>query len=145
LFTHVASYHADVVYANAIEGKRQTLDYSVIPWAVFTDPEIGHVGMTEQQAREAGHDVVTARFDFTDLDRAITAGEEHGMGKIVADAKSGRILGGHYLCYNAGEIVHELAIAMRAGMHVRDVGDTIHAYPTMAQGIRWTATNFRFD
>lgn len=144
MFTHIASYHADLVFANAVEGKHERLDYSVVPWVIFTDPEVAHVGLTEAEARAGGHDVVVGRLEFKDLVRAITAGEPRGFGKIVADKKTGLILGANYICHNAGEIIHEVAVAMRAGMSARELGRTIHAYPTIAEGIRWAATGMRF-
>jgi mercury(II) reductase len=145
MFTHIASYHADLVFANAVEGRQERLDYSVVPWVIFTDPEVAHVGLTEAEARDEGYDVVVGRIEFKDLVRAITAGETRGLGKIVADKKTGRILGANYICHNAGEIIHEIAVAMTAGMHARELGRTIHAYPTMAEGVRWAATAMRFE
>jgi pyruvate/2-oxoglutarate dehydrogenase complex dihydrolipoamide dehydrogenase (E3) component len=145
MFTHIASYHADLVFANAVEGRHERLDYSVVPWVIFTDPEVAHVGLTEAEARERGQDIVVGRIEFKDLVRAITAGETRGFGKIVADKRTGRILGANYICHNAGEIIHEVAMAMRAGMHARELGRMIHAYPTMAEGVRWAATAMRFE
>ncbi len=145
MFTHIASYHAEVVFANAVEGQHDRLDYSVVPWVIFTDPEVAHVGLTEAEARDQGHDVAVGRIEFKDLVRAVTAGEVRGLGKIVADKKTGRILGANYICHNAGEIIHEVAVAMRAGMSARELGRTIHAYPTMAEGVRWAATAIRFE
>jgi pyruvate/2-oxoglutarate dehydrogenase complex dihydrolipoamide dehydrogenase (E3) component len=145
MFTHIASYHADLVFSNAVEGRHERLDYLVVPWVIFTDPEVAHVGLTEAEARAQGHDVVVGRLEFKDLVRAITAGESRGFGKIVADKNTGRILGANYICYNAGEIIHEVAVAMKAGMHARELGRMIHAYPTMAEGVRWAATAMRFE
>ena len=145
MFTHIASYHADLVFANAVEGQHERLDYSVVPWVIFTDPEVAHVGLTEAEARAGGYDVAVGRLEFKNLVRAITAGESRGFGKIVADKKTGRILGANYICHNAGEIIHEVAVAMKAGMHARELGRMIHAYPTMAEGVRWAATAMRFE
>jgi mercury(II) reductase len=145
MFTHIASYHADLVFANAVEGRHERLDYSVVPWVIFTDPEVAHVGLTEAEARDEGYDLAVGRIEFKNLVRAITANEARGFGKIVADKKTGRILGANYICHNAGEIIHEVAVAMRAGMHASELGRTIHAYPTMAEGVRWAATDLRFE
>ncbi|MCH7811202.1 MAG: hypothetical protein IH958_01065 [Chloroflexi bacterium] len=67
------------------------------------------------------------------------------FGKIIADKKTGRVLGANYICHSAGEVIHEVALAMKAGIHAREIGQTIHAYPTMAEGVRWAATGLEFD
>ena len=103
-FTHVADYQARIAEHNALSGNAPLVaDYSAIPWATFTDPELSRVGMTEEEARAAGHDVVAATVQMKDLARAITSGETAGMVKLVVDRSTGQILGGHILAANGGE------------------------------------------
>ncbi len=139
-FTHVADYQARIAEHNAMSGKPPLIaDYRVVPWATFTDPELARVGMTEAEAVEAGHDVATATVKMKDLARAITNGETDGMVKLVADRASGQILGGHVLAARGGELIAEIALAMRMRIPVREIAETIHAYPTLSEAVFWAA------
>src|SRR3954452_1167734 len=92
-FTHVAGYHGRTVAANALFRARTKVSYDAVPWATFTDPEVGRVGLTEAEARERfGEGAITVTHDYAHNDRAITAGETHGFAKLVGDPK-GRLLG----------------------------------------------------
>lgn len=139
-FTHVADYQARIAEHNALSGKPSlTADYRVVPWATFTDPELARVGLTEAEATEAGHDVATATVKMKDLARAITNGETDGMVKLVADRATGQILGGHVLAARGGELIAEIALAMRMRIPVREIAETIHAYPTLSEAVFWAA------
>ena len=139
-FTHVADYQARIAEHNAMSGRPpQRVDYRVVPWVTFTDPELARVGLTEKEAREAGHDVKCAVVPLKDLARAVTSGEIDGMVKLVADRITGQILGGHILAAHAGEMLAEVALAMRARLPVAAIADTIHAYPTLSEGVFWAA------
>ena len=139
-FTHVADYQARIAEHNALSGEAPLeADYSAIPWATFTDPELSRVGMTEAEAIAAGHDAVSATVQMKDLARAITSGETAGMVKLVADRSTGKILGGHILAANGGELIAEVALAMRTGLVVQELAKTVHAYPTMSEAVFWTA------
>lgn len=139
-FTHVADYQARIAEHNALSGEApHAADYAAIPWATFTDPELSRVGMTEDEAIEAGHDAVSATVQMKDLARAITSGETAGMVKLVADRSTGRILGGHILAANGGELIAEVGLAMRTGLVVQEIAKTVHAYPTMSEAVFWTA------
>ena len=139
-FTHVADYQARIAACNAMgEELPQQADYRVIPHAVFTDPELGRVGLTEEEARSAGYDVKCAVVEMKDLARAITAGETKGLVKLVSDRASGHILGGHVLAASGGELLPEIALAMRHGLTVRAIADAVHAYPTMSEAVFWAA------
>lgn len=137
LFTHVASYQGDIVGHNmfAKDGDLERYDGSVIPWATFTEPPLARVGLTEQQAREKHGDVRVARLEFSDIERAHIMLEAEGMMKVVADADK-RILGATILGPHADELIHELALAVKLGLRAGDVRSLIHAYPTLAEGVR---------
>jgi mercury(II) reductase len=139
-FTHVADYQARIAACSAMDEKpSQFADYRVIPHAVFTDPELGRVGLTEHEARDAGYDVKCAIVEMKDLARAITAGETEGLVKLVSDRVTGHILGGHVLAARGGELLSEIALAMRHGLTVQAIADTVHAYPTMSEAVFWAA------
>jgi pyruvate/2-oxoglutarate dehydrogenase complex dihydrolipoamide dehydrogenase (E3) component len=139
-FTHVADYQARIAEHNALSGRPPLrTDYRAVPWAIFTDPELGRVGLTEREAREAGHDVKCATVAVRDLARAITAGETDGLVKLVSDRRTGRLLGGHALAARGGELLGEVALAIRLGLPVSALCDTLHAYPTFSEGVFWAA------
>ena len=139
-FTHVADYQARIAEHNALGGApTRHVDYAAVPWAVFTDPELARVGLTERQAREAGFDVRCATVRIRDLARAITAGETDGLVKLVSDRASGRLLGGHILAARGGELLGEVALAVRLGLPAAALAETMHAYPTLSEAVFWAA------
>ena len=133
-FTHVAGYHGRTVAANALFHARTKVSYDSVPWATFTDPEVGRVGLTEAQARERfGDEAVTVTHEYSHNDRAITAAEAYGFAKLVGDPK-GRLVGATVAAPHGGESIAELAAWVRAGGKVDDVSQTVHAYPTFSEG-----------
>jgi pyruvate/2-oxoglutarate dehydrogenase complex dihydrolipoamide dehydrogenase (E3) component len=111
----------------------------VVPTAVFTDPELGRVGLTEEQARARGHAVRAEIVPMRDLARAVITGETAGAVKLVADARTGRLLGGSVLASGGGELLGEIALAVRLGLPASALSSTLHAYPTFSEGVFWTA------
>jgi pyruvate/2-oxoglutarate dehydrogenase complex dihydrolipoamide dehydrogenase (E3) component len=139
-FTHVADYQARIVVHNALGAMRpMETDYRAVPWAVFTDPELGRVGLTEAEARATTADVRTARVPLKGLARAITSDERDGMVKLVADGTTGRLLGGHVLAARGGDLLGEVALAIRLRLPVDAIAGTIHAYPTFSEAVFWAA------
>ncbi len=141
-FTHVASTKAEVVFRNAVHGECATMDYHGIPYGVFTDPEIGHVGITEQQARDQGLEYEVSRFNPTEIDRSIISRDEVGLVKLIATPGGEQILGAHIIAAHGADLINELALAMKTGLGVRQIADTVHAYPTLPESIRWASTSF---
>lgn len=140
-FTHVAEYEAGIALRNMLFSEpfgvplpflKKKASYHAVPWAIYTSPEAAHVGMTETEARERLGEVQVLRFPMSRVDRAIIEGEEAGFCKAVCDSK-GRLVGVDLVSASAGEILHEFALAVRKRLHVREVVDTIHVYPTLAQ------------
>ncbi len=131
LFTHMAEYQAGIVISNAIFRFPKKTHYRVIPWVTYTEPELARVGLTEQQAREQGIKPTVLRFEFKDNDRALTDVETEGLYKLVTH--KGKILGASILGPHAGELIHEIVLAMQAGIKIGDISAAIHAYPTLAQ------------
>jgi len=133
-FTHVAAYHARVATVNALFRAPRKVDYDAVPWVTFTDPEIARVGMTEEQARERwGREAVAVSSPYARLDRAIAAAEAHGFAKLVGDPK-GRLVGATVAAPAAGEAIAELTAWIAQGGKIDDVSQTVHAYPTLAEG-----------
>ena len=137
-FTHVAEYQAGIVITNALFPViSRRADYRVVPWVTYVDPELARVGMTEAEAIEKyGKDGVKVyRFDFKDVDRAVIEDEAKGLIKLVVDKKL-RILGAHILGPHAGELLQEYVLAMKKRLPITDISQTIHPYPTLAQGLK---------
>lgn len=142
-FTHVAEYEARLVVRNAFFPFSAKADYRSVPWVTFTDPELAHLGLTEDEARDQfGAHVTVWRKPFDDIDRAITDGQTAGLVKIVAGRK-GRILGAHILGHGAGNMIGELTLAMRSGLTLSDVANTIQPYPVYPDAIRQAANQYQ--
>ena len=143
LFTHVADHEARTVVQNALFPVRANIDYGVIPWCTYTDPELAHVGLTEAEARDRHGASVSAHvYDIGNLDRAIAERAAVGRVKIVV-GKGGRILGGHILAPHAGTMIAEIALAMKAGVRLGTLASLVHPYPTMSEGVKRTADAYR--
>ena len=144
-FTHMASHQAWFAAVNALFGRfrRFRVDYSVVPWATFTDPEVGRVGLNEQEAKEQGVPYEVSRYDIDDLDRAIADGEAHGFVKVLTRPGSDRILGATIVGYHAGELVSEFVLAMKHGIGLNKILGTIHIYPTLGESNKFLAGEWR--
>lgn len=143
LFTHIADYHGRIIAHNLFSknGTALKADHRVVPWATFTDPELAHVGMTEEEARAKGIEVRTAKMEISDVERAHMMLEQNGMIKVVADGDK-RIRGATILGPHADDLIHEFAIAIKAGMRSHDILEMIHAYPTLSEAVRWSMWGF---
>jgi dihydrolipoamide dehydrogenase len=134
MLAHVASREGIVAATNALGGN-VVMDYSAIPAAIFTSPQIGSVGLREFQAKERGLNIKTGRFQFRSLAMAHCIGEIAGIIKIVADRDTGRILGMHIIGPNAAELVQQGTVAIKAGLSAMDVAEMVHAHPTLSEVI----------
>ncbi|NKY52827.1 dihydrolipoyl dehydrogenase [Nocardia vermiculata] len=132
LLAHVAS-HQGLTAADVIAGHPARIDYTVIPAATFTHPEIASVGLTEDAARAAGHEVITASFPFAALGRAKSCGDTEGFCKIVAGARHQEVLGVHIIGPSASDLITEGALAISLEATLDELADTIHAHPTLGE------------
>jgi pyruvate/2-oxoglutarate dehydrogenase complex dihydrolipoamide dehydrogenase (E3) component len=139
--THAAGFQGWFCAMNALFGglKRFRPDYSVMPWAVFTDPEVGRVGLTAAEAEAQGIPFEVTRYGIDDLDRAIADGEARGFVKVVTRRGSDRILGATIVGPHAGELITEYVTAMKHGLGLRKILNTVHIYPTLAEANRFAA------
>ncbi|HUG54473.1 MAG TPA: hypothetical protein VMR21_12780 [Vicinamibacteria bacterium] len=112
------------------------VDTRVLPWATFTSPEVGRVGLSEQEAAKAGVDHDTWIQPLREVDRAIVESETAGFAKVITARGSDRILGAAVVAERGGDLVHEMAVAMKAGLGLKGLSATIHAYPTFAEMAR---------
>jgi len=131
---HVASEEGKIAVEN-MTGKTKKMDYKVVPWAVFTSPEIGTVGMSQAQAKEKGHNVCFGLFPFSNSGKAYITGETEGFIKIITDKDTGEILGARMIGPRASDLVHEVAVAMHGELVVDDLATTIHSHPTLSESV----------
>jgi dihydrolipoamide dehydrogenase len=134
MLAHKASKEAEVA-AEVVAGHKSAFDVRAIPAVVFTDPQIATVGLDEAQARAQGHEVVVAKFPFGALGRALAVGETDGFAKLVSDKKTGLLLGAQIVGPEASDLIAECALALEMGAAVADLALTIHAHPTLAEGV----------
>ena len=140
-FTHTASHQAWYVAVNALFGifKKFKVDYRVIPWCTFTDPEVARVGLNEKEAKEKGIDYLISKFDLNELDRAITDSENHGFIKVLTQPNSDKILGVTIVGDHAGDYIGEYVTAMKYNLGLNKILGTIHIYPTFAESNKYVA------
>ncbi len=138
LLAHVASAEGKVAAQNCL-GETTEMDYQVIPWCVFTLPEIGHAGMTETEATDEGYEVKVGKFPYAASGMALGMGEADGFVKTITDADSGDILGVHIVGVHASTLIHEAAVAIRLGANAKDIAHTVHAHPTLSEMVMESA------
>lgn len=124
-----------IVAAEVISGMSSEADFRAMPLAIFTDPEVASVGMGEKEARDGGYEVSVGRFPFTASGRALTSGDAEGFVKIVADKKTGRIIGTHIVGPHASDLISEISLAIEMAATTEDLSLTIHPHPTLPETI----------
>ena len=144
-FTHVSGHQGWYASVNALFGslKKFKVDYRVIPWATFTDPEVARVGLNETEAKEQGIDYEVTTYGIDDLDRAIADSEAHGLVKVLTVPGKDRILGATIVGEHAGELIIEYIAAMRHGFGMNKILSTIHIYPTYAEANKYAAGEWK--
>ncbi len=144
-FTHVASHQAWYAAVNALLAPFWSfdVDYRVIPWATFTEPEVARVGLSEDEALERGIEVEVTRYGIDDLDRAIADGADEGFIKVLTAPGKDRILGATIVGAHAAELLAELVLAMKHGIGLNKLLGTIHVYPTMSEANKYVAGNWK--
>ena len=135
LFTHVAAFQAQLLIRNIFFPFSKTINYAVVPWTTFCDPEVARCGLTEAEAREKYGDVDVFTLDQSDVDRAVAEGETLGFSKVIASRWTGKILGVHLVGANAGEVIHEYVLAMQERIPLRKLSGMIHVYPTFSSSV----------
>jgi pyruvate/2-oxoglutarate dehydrogenase complex dihydrolipoamide dehydrogenase (E3) component len=138
-FTHAADAAAKIVVQNALFFPSKKLSSLVMPWCTYTDPEVAHVGLYQRDAEAAGLEVDVYRVPLSEVNRAVADGEEEGFVKVLVKRGSDRIVGATIVSAHAGETISEVTLAMVGGLGLSKILDTIHPYPTQAEGVKRAA------
>ncbi len=144
-FVYMAAYGAKLAARNALNGDGERYDAATMPAVAFTDPQVAGVGLTEAEAIAAGKDVQTAILPLSYLPRALAARDTRGLIKLIADAKSEKLLGAHILAPEGGDSIQTAAFAIKTGMTVTALGDMIFPYLTTVEGLKLAAQTFHKD
>ena len=146
-FTHMASHQAWYAAVNGLFGRfrKFKVNYAVVPWATFTDPEVARVGLSEEEARERRIPVEVVRYDLDDLDRALAEGAAEGWVKVLVKPGTDRILGAQIVGSEAGELIAQFVLAMTHGLGLKKILGTIHIYPTRMEAVKFAASTWRRD
>lgn len=139
--THASAHQAWYAAVNALFGqfKRFKADYSVMPAATYTSPEVARVGLNEKEAKANQQDVEVTYYGIDDLDRAIADGNDHGFIKVLTPKGKDTILGVTIVGEHAGDLLAEFTLAMRHGLGLNKILGTVHPYPTMSEAVKYTA------
>lgn len=144
-FVYVAAYQGRVAAGNAIGGRNDKLDLAVVPGVTFSSPAVATVGLTEQQAIEQGYEVISSVLPIEAVPRAQVNHETTGVFKLVVDAKTRKLLGGHIVAENAGDVIYAVTLAVKFGLTIENLKDTLTPYLTMAEGVKLAALTFDKD
>jgi len=144
-FVYMAAYGAKIAAKNAMNGNALRYDNSILPTVVFSDPQVASVGMTEAQARSAGHDVMTSVLGLENVPRALAARDTRGLIKLIANRQTKRLLGAHIIAPEGADSIQTAAMALRMGMTYEDLGAMIFPYLTTVEGLKLAAQTFEMD
>lgn len=144
-FVYVAANEGAIAAENAVAGAEKTVDLNVVPGVTFTSPAIATVGLTEEQVKSSGYEVLTSVLPLDAVPRALVNRETTGVFKLVADAKSRKILGVHVVAENAGDVIYSGVLAVKFGLTIEDLRSTLAPYLTMAEGLKLAALTFDKD
>ncbi len=141
----IAAKEGATAAENALRGAHKKIDFLPVPRAVFTSPQVASVGLTDRESNERGYECTCRTVEMSKVPKAITIRETRGLIKMVAENRTGRILGVHILADNAADIIHEGVLAVKYKLTIDDIIDTVHIFPTMAESIKLAATSFKKD
>ncbi len=144
-FVYMAAHGAKLAARNALNGDSLHYDNSAMPAIVFTDPQVASVGLTEARARAAGYAVRVSTIGLDQVPRALAARDTRGLMKLVAEAKSGKLLGVHILAPEGADSIQTAALAIRYGLTIDDLAETIFPYLTTVEGLKLAALAFHKD
>ncbi|SFD96758.1 mercury(II) reductase [Roseivivax sediminis] len=144
-FVYMAAYSAKLAARNAVAGEARSYDNGTMPWVVFSDPQVAGVGLSEAQARAAGHKVITSVLPLDAVPRALAARDTRGLIKLVAEVGSKRLLGAQILAPEGADSIQTAAMALKAGLTYEELGDTIMPYLTTVEGLKLAAQTFEKD
>jgi len=143
MFTHRATYDGPIAALNSVKGIGREVDYRVVPWAVFTEPAMASVGLTEAEAKRQGFAVKVGLADFADSGRAKAMGTTEGRVKLIVETETERLLGGHILGPHADILIHQVVTAMYPGGTAESIAKSIHVHPTLSEVVKRAARSAR--
>ncbi|MGH2516483.1 MAG: mercury(II) reductase, partial [Ktedonobacterales bacterium] len=143
--TPVGAHDGGIAAGNALTGANRKVDHTVIPRAIFTDPQVGAVGLTDREANARGIACECNTIPMSVVPRAGAIRDTRGVAKMVLERGTRRVVGVSMLGVNAGEVIHEAAMALRFGATADDFIDLVHVYPTMAEALKIVAISFTKD
>lgn len=144
-FVYMAAYGAKLAAQNTLNGDSLIYDNSVMPWVVFTDPQVAGVGLSEAEAKDKGFAVKTSSVPLALVPRALAARDTRGLIKLVADAQTDRLLGCQILAPEGADTIQAAALAIKFGMTTKELGETIFPYLTTVEGLKFAAQGFVKD
>ncbi|MFQ5432408.1 MAG: dihydrolipoyl dehydrogenase family protein, partial [Nitrospinota bacterium] len=145
MLVYTAAHEGGIAAENALTGSSKKRDYSTMPWVVFTDPQVAGVGMDEKQAVEAGIDADSSTLHFAQLPRALAARDTRGFVKLIRDIKTDKLLGARVVAPEGSELIMEAALAVKYGITVSDLTETLHPYLTLSEAVKLAAIGFKKD
>ncbi|VAW18034.1 Mercuric ion reductase, partial [hydrothermal vent metagenome] len=144
-FVYMAAYGAKLAAKNAVLGENNSYDNSIMPWVVFTDPQIAGVGLSEKEAKDMGYEVKTSVLPMDQVPRALAARNTNGLIKLIADKKTDKLLGGQITAPEGADSIQTLVMALKFSMTAKDLGATIFPYLTNVEGLKLAAQTFDMD
>ena len=144
-FVYVAAYEGKIAADNAIGGLNKQIDLSAVPGVIFTNPGVGTVGLTEEQAKDIGIDVKTSILDLDNVPRALANHDTTGLIKLVVNTQNQQIVGVHIVAENAGEVIYAGTLAVKFGLTIEDLTDTMAPYLTMVERLKLAALGYNND
>ncbi|MDD5408718.1 MAG: FAD-dependent oxidoreductase [Candidatus Omnitrophica bacterium] len=140
-FSHMAEYQAIIAVFNSLFPFKRKVDYRSVPWGIFTEPELAHLGLTEKEASRRYGNIKVYKAPYAQNDRAVTDQEKEGFSKVICD-RNGYILGAHIIGAQAGEIIHEYVLAKSRKLKLKKLSSAIHIYPTLSQVVKRSADEY---
>lgn len=144
LFKHSANLEAEYVYSNAILNRKIKVDYNAMPHAIFSSPQIAGVGLREQDLKEKKIDYAVGKYDYIQSGMGLALQDNEGFVKIFADKKTRKILGCHILGTDASTLIHEVIVAMKAGLNVNAIGQAVHVHPALSEVVQRAVNNIEW-
>ena len=142
MFVYTAAYEAKLAVSNAFSSVQKVVDYSALPWVMFTDPQVAGVGMNEVQAGEQGIESETATFPLRHVPRSIAAKNTKGFIKLIRDTSNDRLVGARIMASEGSELLMEAAMAIKFGIKVEELKELFHPYLTLSEGMKLAAISF---
>ncbi|NOY69411.1 MAG: mercury(II) reductase [Deltaproteobacteria bacterium] len=145
MFVYTAAYEGNLAAENAILEKMNTTNYDVLPWVVFTDPQLAGVGMDEQQAAAKGYDAEVSTLPLSSVPRSLAARDTRGFIKLIRDKKTDKLLGARILAPEGSELLMEVSMAIKSGITAQELASSFHPYLTLSEGVKLAALSFKKD